>query len=741
MKFHFKSIALLFIVSLLVIGYFLPEFLFHPNSYLMAQGGDAYVIYYDMVYQVCQNPDYILFQGMNYPFGESILMTDAQAALSMTLKLVNEHFFSICDFVPGIVHLIILLLLPLTAVFLYFIFIELNISIRFSIVFSLLITFLAPQLQRITGHFGLAYPFVIPMVIYWFMIKYKSGNFQWKDLLFGSVLYFFFINNPYVGFTAGGLFVISAVLVCTLERNKKGVILVLTGIIPIILGYLTIKLSDPFDDRIITQWGFFYYFASIAGMFFPNGSLLDNIFHLTNIFGDVRFEGKINVGLVTTITLITIGFTYLSFKIFKRPFSLSIPKTIQYIFWGSLLMFVYAANYSLYGFAREFMEDHMGSLLMFKASGRLAWSFYYGLTILTVVILARLHQKYSDSKWSIWCFIVLPVLIWSYEDYSFLETKFDNVPVENLFNKDEIHTEISNLGIDKNVYEAMYLLPVIQTWNDKFLFELDFRTQRAAMTISGITGIPMINGMMSRAPLKSSISSIQLASNPAIKRQRLNYMKDEKPYLLIYGNQKQKPTEGEKLLLSRGKFLGELLGARLYTLNKSDFQGADINDSYNGSNTYIHNSWNEEESPIHLTSPGARKVQQGTQKLFSYDSTDTLFTRGENIEISLWHYTDYRNYRVPRLIAIADGKEHQFFNRSSYDYIGYWVRQSLIIPAPDSLVINSVSDYPVLYDDLHIQKQNDTTTLLENGILIRNNYPITEEDRFTPPPDNNIPKR
>ena len=324
MKFHFKSIAIIFFTSLLIIGYFLPEFLFHPNQYLMAQGGDAYVIYYNMVYHVCQNSDYILFQGMNYPFGESIIMTDAQAALSLTLKFVDEYFFSICEFVPGVVHLFILFLLPLTAVFLYFIFKELNISITYSIVFSLLITFLAPQLQRITGHFGLAYPFVIPMVIYWFLIKYKSVNFQWKDLIFGSVLYFFFINNPYVGFAAGGLFVISAGLVFILERNKKGFTLILTGLIPLILGYLTIKLSDPYDDRIITQWGFFYYFASIAGMFFPNGSLLDTIFHLTDVFGEVRFEGKINVGLVSTITIIFVGFTYLTFKIFKSSEMLSI---------------------------------------------------------------------------------------------------------------------------------------------------------------------------------------------------------------------------------------------------------------------------------------------------------------------------------------------------------------------------------------------------------------------------------
>jgi hypothetical protein len=260
------------------------------------------------------------------------------------------------------------------------------------------------------------------------------------------------------------------------------------------------------------------------------------------------------------------------------------------------------------------------------------------------------------------------------------------------------------------------------------LFELDYLTQRAAMIISAHTGIPLINGMLSRAPLESSLSAIQLASHPVINRSRLAYLSGDKPFLLVYGNQKQKLTIGEKLLLDRANPIGEILQAKILSINKNDFESI-TPDNLDLRGEYIHSSWDEELADVTLTLPGAITLPPGRHTLYK-DSMNNFMPKTDTLEISIWHYSDYRNYAVPTLIVIADGKEHSFFNRSIYDYIGYWVRQSITLPAPDVLEIITVNPYELIYDDLHIQRITDTTVISIENVKIWNNYPLIQEDKF-----------
>jgi hypothetical protein len=683
-----------------------------------------------MVYHVCQNPEYVHFFGMNYPYGESLILTDGQAAFSILLKSIHEHIMPICDFIPGIVHAFILVLIPLTSVFLFLIFEKLKVKRIIALLFAILITFLSPQLMRVTGHFGLAYPFFIPMMIYWFLDKYENINFRFRDLLFGTVVFFFFINNPYVGFAGAGLFLVSAFLVFCVERNKKSILLLLTALIPLFLGYIAVELSDPFQDRIERQWGFFFLYASIAGMFFPKGSFLFEIFHPEQIFGDVRFEGQINVGMVVTITIFTVIISYFVFKLRKKQWPINIPKSFMYIFWGSFLMFLYAANYSLYGFAREFMEAHMGPLLMFKASGRLAWTFYYGLTIMASFIIFWWAENNFQNNLKQIGFFVLIGLVWASEDLHFLNRRYGpDIYYDNVYKSQELKDQLHTAGISKENYAAMYLLPVIQTWNDKFLFELDFHTQRASQTMSALTGIPMINGMMSRAPLESSITAIQLAAHPLLHRARLSDMNGGKPFLLIHGNQKQKLTIGEKHLLSKGKFVTEFLESKIYQVDLIDFKENSPPTIQSKDAPFYHSSWKKNNvTPVKLTEPGALHLKKGRNTIFQDSLPALLQKTDDNLLVSIWYYNDHRFFEVPKLEVKAGGKQYSFFNRSSYDYLGYWVRQEIEIPSTDFIEITSDYKHEVFYDDLHIQKANDTTLVYNEGILIWNNYPIKENE-------------
>ena len=213
-----KVSILIYLICILIEVWIFGRYMWDPNGLVFAFGGDALVIYYDMIYQVCHGSG-ITLNAMNYPYGDNLIMTDSNAAITYVLMCIN-NIYPICDLVPGILHCLILYLLPLTSVFLYLLFRKLNVSNLIGIIGSILIAFLSPQMLRILGHFGLAFPFIIPMTIYWFVKKYESERFEGLDVFFGLILLFFFINNPYVGFAATSLLMVGGVLVAWKYRYK-----------------------------------------------------------------------------------------------------------------------------------------------------------------------------------------------------------------------------------------------------------------------------------------------------------------------------------------------------------------------------------------------------------------------------------------------------------------------------------------------------------------------------------------
>ena len=179
---------------------------------MYAFGGDAFAIYYDLSYHVCHGSG-VWFKGMNYPHGELIFLTDAQGALTVILKWINQNIINICDYTVGILHSLNVISVILTSLVLYYILKALKCGLITSVIFAPLITMLSPQILRLVGHFGLAYPVVLPICILWFIRKTNLKKFEKRDILFFITLLFFSFNNPYVGAGAAGLLIL-ATLIC-----------------------------------------------------------------------------------------------------------------------------------------------------------------------------------------------------------------------------------------------------------------------------------------------------------------------------------------------------------------------------------------------------------------------------------------------------------------------------------------------------------------------------------------------
>src|SRR5690606_22993598 len=86
----------------------------------------------------------------------------------------------------------------------------------------------------------------------------------------------------------------------------------------------------------------------------------------------------------------------------------------KYMIIGSLLLYLFAANSSIFGFLESFMEKYLGELLMFKASARLAWPTYFVITCTVVLFLEQAIKKLNNPPFQrgFWFFILL---IWGFE--------------------------------------------------------------------------------------------------------------------------------------------------------------------------------------------------------------------------------------------------------------------------------------------------------------------------------------
>ena len=67
---------------------FAPWMLHSPNSHFLKSSGDGFKNYFTPWYHITYDEGYTWFEGMNYPWGEHIVFTDAQPAIVNTLKFV-----------------------------------------------------------------------------------------------------------------------------------------------------------------------------------------------------------------------------------------------------------------------------------------------------------------------------------------------------------------------------------------------------------------------------------------------------------------------------------------------------------------------------------------------------------------------------------------------------------------------------------------------------------------------------
>ncbi len=724
-------------VTYVILAIFIGEGLWRPNAFVYAFGGDAAIIYYNMIFHSWYGQG-LQLHNMNYPLGESILMTDAQASISFILSKFRKASF-VQNNIVGIVHSFHYLCLGLAAIFAQRALRKKEVTVLLSIIGALLIVFLSPQIFRLrAGHFGLAYPVVFTAGLYaWASVQKKAKIYP--VLLFGAVLLFFGVNNIYLLILAGGWVILIGIVEWYKTKSRSFLLLSATSFIVVAMVYGLMKGTEVEMDRLDIQWGYYFNRSTFEGLTYPFTSLIGTL----GAKAKTNIEPVCNLGLANLICLLLVVFSVFRKRFFNRSSQFSFRANAA-LLWSAFLMWIYASG------SLKFLAEAIPAATMFKASGRFAWPLYYALSFASIVLISDFLKKGSKKNinkskgkrnWSKTGLIGLLILLWAGECFVYLKHQVKFKQYENHYGPiklESLKKELDSIPHALDDFQAIYSLPVMVAWNDKFRYPSPWNTEYYSTRISMVTALPMLNAKLSRLGVTQASAATQLASHPWIKKEMLHELDLSKPIMLVLGKDHEL-TEGEQWLIDHAE---QILSAKAYALYKLDLKSILKPSDYSCNTTEA--SFYRDFDALHKEDPlfgqGCLFIEKSKEKHVLLQQEVSSWPK-ENYEYSVWVHTDHKKYGMPWMeILQFDNNGNQldrayFDIASSKDVLKNWRRAGVEMQLSSKASRIEVAldrlnqDFKI--DEFMIRALRDTICIKKEGIVNKisiNNY-IQIEDQ------------
>lgn len=557
-------------ILLLLVGF--KDVLLYPNQVLLTSGGDGIKNYFTYLFYIAQDNG-THFSGMNYPYGEHILFTDNTPFLSSIIAWSKNYFPSLAENSLGILHFVLLVNIPIAAIYIYRIMQHFGSKHWWSIVSAIFIVFFSPQLFRIHGHFGMALVAMIPFVIFQ-LIKYQEQT-QIK-----YAIAIFLVSICFAFFHLYNLVIIAFLVLSYLlsfwiierkpwqQKLRYSLPLLLSIGLSFVLFLNFVSLTDNVKDRPRYPYGTFQY-NTVGKDLFVSQTSLGNV--LKVIFGGHEgiFDGEGNgyvglIGIVVFIFLIILFFK----KLFNKKSNFPILKALQpYHIWllTSLWPLLFAMGFPLIYF-KDFLTDAIPFLRQFRAMGRFIWIFYYLFMIFSALFAFYFSKQLSIKNKNLWSKVVFVVVlgIWSvqllgyFQYYHSLSSNFKKM-YENFNDKktENWTTFLQKNGYKSNDFQAVIGLPFYHIGSEKIWMmdvnegETSYSLFKAALQ----TKLPIVNVMMSRTSWQQTFEMIRIADGPFSEKSYYNHC-NEKPFLILVSDSNRvKPKEKE--WIQQSKFLGK----------------------------------------------------------------------------------------------------------------------------------------------------------------------------------------
>ena len=675
-----KGFVICLVLSLIILIAFFYNLLFHANSVYFGVEGDGMQIYYTSLFHVIHDKSYLYQEAMNYPYKESVFFTACQPAITDFIKLFGLHSYTI-----GILNLTMLLSLPLSCCFLYFIFKEFDIHYLPAAIAAVVIGYFTPQVCRMCAHYVLAYSFAIPAII-WLMIKFYK-NPTYKKTIVISITVFFMASTHMYFFLFYSLIITTIWLVYFYSHKFKQSFLLffkhfsIQLILPLLLLQFIIFVLNDFNDRTNHPWGFLEYMSNWSGVFYPYGRYYEYLFKNNGLESiPVSQEGIAFVGLcATALTLV------FAWKFFRNIFNFDYKNIFRFTDNTLLNGLIVCAFVSLfYSFCWPFIFGYqslvpkLGFLQQMRALGRFAWIFFYIINIALIVVVCKMPEKFNRFYFkTVLTAFVLFVL--SYDAYiniinynKVLNNKMAELSDVN--NVESINQWVKDIHVED--FQAILPLPYFHVGSENASIEPKKNFQTNPYIVSLKTGLPIIAVLSSRISLTQTYKNISLVKEPTGRvPEILSEFKNEKDLLvvckkeLIYSSTENDIlklcefiTETPKFSLYRLKFntlknfYKTYYSRKKEELNKLKMYPKDNYFSSDSLNRFVVKNFEQENQDSGFVSKGSIKGHPSMYFTLFNDSipsfsNDTLFT------FSFW-VKNFNKDLYPRTTIAIDGYDN-----------------------------------------------------------------------------------
>ena len=533
-------------VGLLFVWY--SKVMLHLNTTYFSSSGDGLKNYYTTIYQVLHGKSFWHFEGMNYPFGENLVFTDAQPLLVWFLQVLGKVFPATDNYLLGILNACMLFSIPLGAVFLQRILAHYKVEFKVSLFASLAIAFFSPQINRLIGHYALGYVFVIPL-FYYLLVKFLDR----KSIVLSGVITVLIVCMAFVHlyyllivtFFITTVYLVKAIY--TKEYKFWGVHWFIQVVLSFVLTMVILKLVDGVADRPNSPYGFLSYRALWEGLLISMDSSII-VWIEENVVGirHVGFEARAYLGMLS----VSLFFYYL-IKWFKNKFKhVPLPFPDNQVLLGVLLLTVFALGVPfIYGL--EFLIKYLGPLQQFRAIARFVWPLYFVVNISAIVVLYRKREEILSNKVALISvsIILLVFMVEIHIKNSKVSHQISNIRIDE---KDVLDQFLLDKG-DK--FQALLPLPFYHEGSEFLTNNSTDRLTKKTLQASILTGMPVFSNKASRTSFKQTMAYFNYFYSNRVDETLKTSSK--RPYLLIVDKNRTWFRLAEQKVIAKATLLFE----------------------------------------------------------------------------------------------------------------------------------------------------------------------------------------
>jgi hypothetical protein len=538
---------------LVIVGFYGPQFELWSRQ-IPGSGEDGSKNYYSVAYHIEHDESLIWFQGMNYPEGEHVLFTDNQPLISNTLKLIGGS----ADWLPYLVFLSFIL----GGWCLFWICRKEGVEFWFSMLVSITIMLLNPQLLRLGGHYSLAYSCLIPGLMFLFYQKHGTSNLKIELALTLCVLLAAFVH-PYF------LIMLSLFWLCLewidlLGKNeqknwKNWLNSTVWPLLPIVLFQLLMWFSDPVIDRPSNPFGFLFYRATWASIFLP----LDfEYFEPWSEFFTQSQEGGLYIGL---FAISGIAFGLLRWIRSKNRFQQPLSNHAKFLL-ASIPLLLLSLAFPLYIWKLEKLIPFLGPLKQFRGIARFSFVFYYAASLYSLIEFGKFLMEKPRMIRSVLMGVL--VLI-SFTESWYLRSQVIKKTSSGTSIFHQNMELISSDLINSEKFQVILPLPYFHVGSENFRTPEVEGIREETFALSLKSGIPIHAVQMSRTSLSQTLKHLSLTSFLAPDSNRFSNF-NGKPLLLLVKLGEPLSIDNKKLI-AHAEFISRKNNYAYYKLPVSAF--------------------------------------------------------------------------------------------------------------------------------------------------------------------------